>query len=100
VEIHRKPGYDPAELFMGPGDRLVRGRAALALARKKLGFRYSMNIVPLDPSPVRGSHGRLAADGQSGPVLLCSEPERAGEFVEATAVRDLILQVAGLSGRG
>lgn len=70
VEIHRKPGYDPAELFMDPKDPLVKLRAAAALARKKLGFRYTMSVVPLDPAPVRGSHGRLPDTAADGPVLL------------------------------
>lgn len=93
VEIHRKPGYDPAELFMDPADRRVKLRAALALARKKAGMRYRMNVVPLDPSCVRGSHGRLPADPGDGPVLLCSEPgERRDRFC-ATEVRDLVLRL-------
>ena len=60
VEIHRKPGYDPAELFMDPADRLVKARAGAALVRKKLGMRYVMEVVPLDPS-VRARHARPAA---------------------------------------
>lgn len=59
VEIHRKPGYDPVELFMDPQDPYVRVKAVTAVARKKLGMRYRMAVVPLDPSPIRGSHGRL-----------------------------------------
>jgi predicted AlkP superfamily pyrophosphatase or phosphodiesterase len=70
VDIHRKPGYDPAELFMNPHDPYVKLRAAAALARKKLGFRYTMPVVPLDPSPVGGSHGRLPDAPADGPVLL------------------------------
>src|SRR5699024_11711601 len=54
----KKPGYDPVELFMDPGDRWVKLKAARALARKKTGMRYMMDVVPLDPSPIRGSHGR------------------------------------------
>ena len=62
------PGYDPAELFFDPQDRLVKARAALTLARKAAGLRYSMKVVPLDPSPVRGTHGRPSSGGnQPGP---------------------------------
>lgn len=93
VEIHRKPGYDPAELFMDPADRLVKARAALTLARKFTGFRYAMKVVPLNPSLVRGSHGRLLSDPADGPVLLCSDSSVAAASFEATAVRDLILEV-------
>ncbi|MFD1829613.1 alkaline phosphatase family protein [Streptomyces desertarenae] len=97
VEIHRKPGYDPAELFMDPLDPYVRLRAASALARKKLGLRYRMAVVPLDPSPVRGSHGRLPAGEDDGPVLLCSRPGAVGGPLAATDVKPLLLGLAGLS---
>jgi hypothetical protein len=94
VEIHRKPGYDPAELFMDPADPRVKLRAGMALVRKKLGFRYNLSVVPLDPAPVRGSHGRLPADPADGPVLLCSDPALARSRFEATEVRDLLLELA------
>ncbi|MDP9402763.1 MAG: alkaline phosphatase family protein [Actinomycetota bacterium] len=95
VEIHRKPGYDPAELFMDPNDRFVKARAGMALARKTLGFRYTMNVVPLDPRPVRGSHGRLPDDPSDGPVLICSDPAAARDRVAATDVKDLLLELGG-----
>ncbi|GAA0594256.1 alkaline phosphatase family protein [Kribbella sandramycini] len=97
VEIHRKPGYDPAELFFDPNDPLVKPRAASYLLRKKLGFRYAMQVVPLDPAPVRGSHGRLPADPEDGPVFLSTDPNLAPEGpIRATAVRDLLLKAAGI----
>ncbi|MFI0371954.1 nucleotide pyrophosphatase/phosphodiesterase family protein [Actinomadura sp. 1N219] len=94
VDIHRKPGYDPAELFFDPADPLVKLRAASALARKEMGFRYTLDVVPLDPSPVRGSHGRLPDDPSGGPVLLCSETLDRDRY-EATDVKSLILALAG-----
>ncbi len=96
VEIHRKPGYDPAELFLDPADRFVQARAGLALARKKAGLRYTLDVVPLDPSPVAGTHGRLPADDRTGPVLLCSDPALARDRVAATDVKGLLLEAAGL----
>ncbi|PXY24446.1 alkaline phosphatase family protein [Prauserella flavalba] len=101
VEIHRKPGYDPAELFFDPDDPLVKAKAGLNLVRKKVGLRYAMNVVPTDPRFVRGSHGRLPASPADGPVLVCSEPvipstvESSGR-VKATEVRDLLLQLQGI----
>ncbi|AQA14820.1 alkaline phosphatase family protein [Streptomyces samsunensis] len=97
VEIHRKPGYDPAELFMDPKDPYVRLRAATALARKKTGMRYRMAVVPLDPAPVRGSHGRLPDREEDGPVLLCSQPGAVRGRVAATDVKTLLLHLAGLT---
>jgi predicted AlkP superfamily pyrophosphatase or phosphodiesterase len=99
VEIHRKPGYDPAELFMDPEDKLVKARAGAALVRKKIGMRYVMSVVPLDPSPVRGTHGRLPADAADAPVLLCSDDSVARDRIAATEVRDLLLELAGVKAR-
>ncbi|MEO3749468.1 nucleotide pyrophosphatase/phosphodiesterase family protein [Streptomyces sp. B6B3] len=97
VEIHRKPGYDPAELFFDPADRMAKPRAALALARKKLGLRYRMNVIPLDPSYVRGSHGRLPDDERDQPVLLCSDPDAlTGAPLNATDVKPLMLRLSGV----
>jgi predicted AlkP superfamily pyrophosphatase or phosphodiesterase len=97
VEIHRKPGYDPAELFFNPEDRLAKAKAGLNLVKKKAGLRYAMQVVPLDPAPVRGSHGRLPLSADDGPVLLCSVPDaEPGGAVAATEVRDLLLQLQGV----
>jgi predicted AlkP superfamily pyrophosphatase or phosphodiesterase len=96
VEIHRKPGYDPAELFMDPDDKLVKARAGAALVRKKIGMRYVMSVVPLDPKPVKGTHGRLPEDARDAPVLLCSDPAVARDRIAATDVRDLLLELAGV----
>jgi predicted AlkP superfamily pyrophosphatase or phosphodiesterase len=96
VEIHRKPGYDPAELFFDPANPgAAKRRAAVALARKKLGMRYMMNVVGLDAgaAAVRGSHGRLPASADDAPVLLCSAPDAARAFVAATEVKDLLLDL-------
>ncbi len=68
VDIHRKPGYDPAELFM-----TSKPRAMLRLAQKKLGFRYRMDVIPLDATRVRGSHG-LANPPELGPLIVGPNP--------------------------
>lgn len=69
VDIHRKPGYDPVELFLDPGLRLSTARIALKIARRKMGFRNLLDVIPLDASLVRGSHG-LPVVGEEGPLLL------------------------------
>jgi predicted AlkP superfamily pyrophosphatase or phosphodiesterase len=101
VEIHRKPGYDPAELFFDPAaPGAAKRRAAIALVRKKLGMRYLMSAVGLDAgaAAVRGTHGRLPDGPQDGPVLLCSHPYGARERYAATQVKDLLLGLASLGG--
>ncbi|MEM9368155.1 MAG: nucleotide pyrophosphatase/phosphodiesterase family protein [Planctomycetota bacterium] len=65
VDIHRKPGYDPCELFM-----TSKLRAGARLLQKKLGFRYKMDVIPLDASLVKGSHGLLASDPNDGPLVI------------------------------
>jgi predicted AlkP superfamily pyrophosphatase or phosphodiesterase len=99
VEIHRKPGYDPAELFMDPDDSRVKLRAGAALARKKAGMRYVMSVVGLDASKyVKGTHGLLPEDDLDGPVFLCSESSVARDRVAAVDVRDLLLELSGVAG--
>src|SRR5690606_36750200 len=96
IEIHRKPGYNPVELFMDPLDPYVKVKAAIALALKKLGLRYRMAVVPLDPSPLRGSHGRLPASDVDGPLIMCSTTAAVGYRIAATDVKQLLLLLAGL----
>lgn len=100
VDIHRKPGYDPAELLLDPTNPTAsQYRAAAALLRKKLGLRYVMNVIGLDAGAraIGGSHGRLPADPADGPVLLCSDPTGARDELAATEVKEFLLAVAGLA---
>ncbi len=69
VDIHRKPGYDPVELFLDPGIRFPLLKIAGKLLKKKLGFRMLMDVIPLEPSLVRGSHGCLPASVGNYPVI-------------------------------
>lgn len=95
VDIHRKPGYDPAELFFDPADRLAKAKAGLNLVKKKLGLRYAMSTVPLDPSCVRGTHGRLPSSRADSPMLLASDASLLADdmdAVAATGVRDIVLR--------
>ncbi|MFF8835855.1 alkaline phosphatase family protein [Streptomyces sp. NPDC015130] len=91
VEIHRKPGYDPAELFFDPADPLVMARAAMSVAKLKLGIRGTLSVVPTDPSCVRGSHGRLPDNPEDTPVLLCSRPMHTRDRFHATEVKEFLL---------
>ncbi|MDB4955899.1 MAG: type phosphodiesterase/nucleotide pyrophosphatase [Myxococcales bacterium] len=91
VEIHRKPGYDPAELLFADGK--AKARAALRLAQKALGFRYVMDVIPIEGDRVRGSHGRLPASPNDGPVLLCNDSRFAVDRLAATDVFGLVLNL-------
>ena len=92
VDIHRKPGYDPAELFVDPALAMPQLSVAATLAKKALGFRYLMNVIPLDASLVKGSHGRVTDSLDDGPLLLSSMKSGVKkETLESTDVRDVIL---------
>jgi predicted AlkP superfamily pyrophosphatase or phosphodiesterase len=95
VDIHRKPGYDPTELFVDPQLRFPKLRVAKNLAKKLLGFRYLMDVIGTDPSLVGGSHGRLFEDDDAGPVFLCSSRADAADVVEAVDVHRRILDILG-----
>jgi predicted AlkP superfamily pyrophosphatase or phosphodiesterase len=83
VDIHRKPGYDPAELFLDPNLRWPRLRIAAYLLRKKLGVRGLLNVIPLHGGLIRGSHGRRPEDKNDWPLLLL-EKHHAISFPEKT----------------
>jgi predicted AlkP superfamily pyrophosphatase or phosphodiesterase len=92
VEIHRKPGYDPVELFVDPKIASPRLAIGWRLAKRALGFRTLMDVIPLDPSLVKGSHGRVLDDAKRGPIIISSEPLLLkGDPVAATTVKDIIL---------
>ena len=75
VDIHRKPGYDPVELFLDPAIPAVKLKILWRLAQKKLGFRMLMDVIPLDASLVKGSHGRLPERVADYPVFISPRSE-------------------------
>ena len=70
VDIHRKPGYDPVELFFDPNINFKNLKLAIKLIKKKLGFRYLMNVIPVDAALVKGSHGRIPKDRLDWPIYI------------------------------
>jgi predicted AlkP superfamily pyrophosphatase or phosphodiesterase len=92
VDIHRKPGYDPAELFLDPQKALLKPRIAWKLFKRKLGLRALLDVIPLDATLVKGSHGREPSSADAAPVYLSSEPARASNaWIKPTDVCGLIL---------
>jgi len=93
VDIHAKPGYDPVELFLDPKLPMPMASVAWRLLKRKLGFRALLDVIPLDASLVRGSHGRITDRPEHGPLLMSSEPSLLPErAVHATEVRELLLK--------
>ena len=97
VDIHRKPGYDPVEMFADPEIKMLALKVGFTLLKKKLGFRYLMDIIPLDGSLVRGSHGRQPDNDADAPLLISRET--GGEkVIDATKVMGVILRSLGIPG--
>ncbi|BAY75557.1 type I phosphodiesterase/nucleotide pyrophosphatase [Nostoc linckia NIES-25] len=93
VDIHRKPGYDPVELFLDPQIKFPQGKIALKLLKKQLGFRYLMDVIPLDASLVRGSHGHITTSTNEGPLFITHQTHLVdSDIIEATDVCSLILK--------
>ena len=83
VDIHKKPGYDPVEMFM-----TSKLRAGYKLLKKKAGFRYVMDVIPLDAKLVRGSHGRVGTSEELHPVIITKNP--LNQKIKATDVEQII----------
>lgn len=89
VDIHRKPGYDPVEMFM-----TSKGRAAYKLLRKKAGLRYVMDVIPLDATLIKGSHGRTGTGEEYNAVLMYAGAGN-GNTIEPTEVYNVIRRTLG-----
>ena len=89
VDIHRKYGYDPVELFLDPAIALPKLKIAAKLLKKKLGFRTLMDVIPLNASLVKGSHGTCPKNSDEWPVLIGTGTSAIP--ITATAVRDRLL---------
>lgn len=72
VDIHRKPGYDPCELFFDPS---IRG-------------------IPADATLVKGSHGAPAYDKSQKTLLISSQPVCKDEELADTDVYEIVLKLA------
>src|SRR5215210_348231 len=85
VDIHKKPGYDPVEMFM-----TSKARAGYKLLRKKAGFRYVMDVIPLDATLIKGSHGNIHTHPQFHPVLITDKQESESNTFKGVDVYDVI----------
>ena len=93
VDIHRKPGYDPVELFVDPELFMPELSMAFKLAKRKLGMRNLLDVISLkDTALVKGSHGRPTDEPGDGPLVISSRPELLpGGPVHATGFKQLVL---------
>ena len=91
VDIHRKPGYDPVEMFADPNIKFLKARVGMKILKKILGFRYLMDIIPLDATLVKGSHGRIPENPLDHPIFV-SQNLNHESTISPVDVQDLILQ--------
>ncbi len=92
VDIHRKPGYDPCELLLDPALKVPKLRIGRRLIAKKLGFRTLFDVVPLDPTLIKGSHGLPASHEVDRPILIGDGPEPSAiGSIPMTGVHRLLL---------
>ncbi|MHC4146872.1 MAG: alkaline phosphatase family protein, partial [Planctomycetota bacterium] len=92
VDIHRKLGYDPCELFIDPAISNPKLKIALKLFKKKLGFRTLMDLIPLDTSLVKGSHGRVDQPDNVQPILISRQDcKDMPEEIPCQKVKNIIL---------
>jgi predicted AlkP superfamily pyrophosphatase or phosphodiesterase len=96
VDIHRKPGYDPVELFVDPNIKSPKLKIALTLLKRKLGGRSLMDLTPLTASLVQGSHGHIPASDADRPVLITRQGSQGSGLdhpkIAAIDVFDVILR--------
>ncbi|TDS14375.1 putative AlkP superfamily pyrophosphatase or phosphodiesterase [Maribacter caenipelagi] len=91
VDIHKKPGYDPVEMMTDPKDKLVMAKVVGKLLKKKIGFRTVMNIIPIDATLIKGSHGRLTEDVDDFPIFISNHVTGDNDqTISAIQVRNLI----------
>ncbi len=86
VDIHRKPGYDPCELFIDPAIKFPKLKVASKLLKKKLGLRMLMDLIPLDARLVKGSHGKSYSPKGEDPIIMFSPSSDELETDEITSV--------------
>lgn len=99
VDIHKKPGFDPVEMFADPEIKFLLPKVAGKVLKKKLGFRMVMDIIPLDATLIKGSHGRTPEDKSEWPVLLTKSKQHLPQELQAVDVFDIILSHLGVPKR-
>jgi predicted AlkP superfamily pyrophosphatase or phosphodiesterase len=92
VDIHRKPGYDPVELILDPKIKIPLLTVGAKVLKKKLGFRYLMDVIPLDATLVKGAHGRIPESDLDKPLFVSGSAINSADNIQPTEVFDLILR--------
>jgi predicted AlkP superfamily pyrophosphatase or phosphodiesterase len=98
VDIHRKPGYDPVELFLDPAISVPALSIGWKIAKRKAGFRTLLDVTPLDATLVKGSHGRFGGWREDGPCVISRQADlfRTDQMMSVD-VYSLLLRHLGVS---
>jgi predicted AlkP superfamily pyrophosphatase or phosphodiesterase len=92
VDIHRKPGYDPVELLIDPTIKAPMVKVMFKLLQKKLGFRYLLDLISLDATIIKGSHGRYPDKDIEGPLIISQQRDLLPDKnIEAVDVFNILL---------
>jgi hypothetical protein len=89
VDIHKKPGYDPVELFLNTKKRGVKLKIVAKLLLKKIGFRVLFDVIPLTAELIKGSHGRTNVSDSEKPIIVAAGNEK--RHLKAIEIKDVIL---------
>ncbi len=89
VDIHKKPGYDPVEMFLDPDKKLMIPRIGLKILKKKLGFRTLMDVISLNPLLIKGSHGRVDLDDDDKAIV--AGDNLPDDRIQPTDIHNIIL---------
>lgn len=95
VDIHKKPGYDPVELFTNPDDPWVMLKIIGKLFKKILGFRMVMDVIPLRPELVKGSHGCIPQEREDYPIFISgkTQSDENGPLPATGVFKELLNQI-------
>jgi hypothetical protein len=84
-------------MFFDPHLHYPKLKVAKKILQKKLGFRMTLDVIPLDPSIVHGSHGLPSTTPQDAPLLLGHGPEPTESILPMTSIHNLLLNALNLN---
>lgn len=91
VDIHRKPGYDPVELFLDESNPFIKLKLGFRMIQSKLGFRTLLDVIPLNPMLVKGSHGTPSNEPDNHPMIISDQQGLIhNSVIESTSVYEII----------
>jgi len=91
VDIHKKPGYDPVEMFLNPSPFTIP-KLLVKVMGKKMGFRTLMDVIPLDAKMVKGSHGAIPSSALDHGVFMSDGSSEDRPQVDPCEIHGILLK--------